>query len=137
MPAMQTILADLNHAFGKHRIEEMAKHRERFAPGRPLGTGLVVQKGTPLYDAWQQYLHELPGSFHETLRSVVYYALSTSPPTHVTFAWAPGYDYELTLWQAPDTRQTRGGITVLVKSRYPGDKHPVPRGGSRRARRAR
>jgi hypothetical protein len=40
-------------------------------------------------------------------------------------SWAPGYDYELSVWQAPDTRTSRGGITVLIKSRYPDDKHPL------------
>jgi hypothetical protein len=31
----------------------------------------------------------------------------------------------VTIWQAPDTRTSRGGITVLVKSRYPDDTHPL------------
>jgi hypothetical protein len=127
MPMLQTVLGDLNRAFGKDGIERLAVNRDAFAPGKPLGAGLVVQKGTPLYDAWQEYLRELPGSFQETLRSILHYALSTAPPTHVTFAWAPSYDYELTVWHAPDTQTTKGGITVLIKSRYPSDKHPLPR----------
>ena len=67
----------------------------------------------------------MPASFQETLRSIIYHALSTRPATQITFAWAPGYDYELTMWHAPDTKQTKGGITVLVKSRYPSDAHPL------------
>ena len=59
------------------------------------------------------------------LRSIIHHALSTTPPTQVTFAWAPGYDFEMTVWQAPDTKTTKGGITVLVKSRYPADTHPL------------
>src|SRR5438552_829243 len=108
MPALQTVLADLNRAFGKDHIDGLAAKREAFAPGKPLGTGLVVKKGTTLYNAWQDYLKQLPGSFQETLRGIIYYALSTKPPTHITFAWAPGYDYELTIWHAPDTSATRG-----------------------------
>jgi len=29
------------------------------------------------------------------------------------------------VWQAPDTKTTKGGITVLIKSRYPDDAHPI------------
>jgi hypothetical protein len=127
MPVLQTVLNQLNAAFGGPGLKNLVTKRDAFAPGKPLGAGLVVQKGTPLYDAWQVYLGELPGSIQETLRSVIYYALSTAPPTEITFAWAPSYDYEVTIWHAPDTSTTKGGITVLVKSRYPNDKHPLPR----------
>jgi hypothetical protein len=52
-----------------------------------------------------------------------------SPPVHlllvtsywatlVTFAWAPAYDWEITVWDAPC------GVTVLIKSRYPADGVP-------------
>lgn len=127
MPMLQTVLNDLNQAFGKDGIARLAISRDAFAPGKQLGAGLVVQKGTPLYDAWQAYLGQLPGSFQETLRSIIHYALSTAPPTQITFAWAPSYDYEVTIWHAPDTAATKGGITVLVKSRYPSDAHPLIR----------
>ena len=71
------------------------------------------------------YFAHMPGAIHESLRSVIHHALSTNPPTQITFAWAPAYDWELTVWQAPDTRHTKGGITLLIKSRYPDDKHPI------------
>lgn len=127
MPVLQTVLGQLNAAFTGPGLQNFVTRRDAFAPGKPLGAGLVVQKGTPLYDAWQAYLNEIPGSIQETLRSVIYYALSTAPPTEITFAWAPSYDYEVTIWHAPDTSTTKGGITVLLKSRYPNDKHPLPR----------
>ncbi len=91
----------------------------------PLAAGIIVKKGTRLYELWQDYLEQLPGSIQEAFRSIVYYALSTDPPTPITFAWAPGYDYELTIWYVPDTPPTRGGITLLLKSRYPNDPHPT------------
>jgi hypothetical protein len=68
-----------------------------------------------------------------TIRAIMNYAVSTSPPTQITFAWSPGYDYELTIWHAPDTDATSGGITVLIKSRYPADTHPLKSSKSRRA----
>jgi hypothetical protein len=125
--ALQTILTDLNIAFGTDRIAELVAQREAFEPGKPLASGLVVKRGSRFYKVWQQSLAALPASFQDTLQGLIRHALSTSPPTNITFAWAPGYDYELTVWQAPDTRETKGGITILVKSRYPADAHPVRR----------
>ena len=111
--------------------------RDVFAPGKPLSAGLklVLKDQRGLFKFLLPYIEELPGSFQETLRNLTFFALSTRPPTPVTFSWTPGYDFELTIWDAPDTGRTRGGITVLLKSRYPGDTRPAPRGT--RARRTR
>jgi hypothetical protein len=126
MPAFQTVLGELNREFATDRIAQFAKARtEHFAPGNALDLTFLVETGTPLHRAWKSYLELAPMSFREAMRSVIHHALSTSPPTQITFAWAPGYDYELTMWQAPDTKMTKGGITVLLKSRYPDDKHPL------------
>ena len=43
----------------------------------------------------------------------------------VTFAWAPGYDYRLSVWDVSSTATTKGGITLLVETRYPDDPHPI------------
>lgn len=125
MPGLQTILGQLNTAFGRDGIKKLAEKKEVYAPGKSIVTGLVVQSKMALHKDWGQYLTGIPMSMQEALRAIIYQALSTTPPTQITFAWAPGYDYELTIWQAPDTRATRGGITVLLKSRYPDDKHPL------------
>jgi hypothetical protein len=125
MPALQSVLGHLNRAFSKDEIGKLAEARESFAPGKGFDTSLFVKKGTPLHKAWTDYHGQLPASFQDMLRSIIYHALSTKPATQITFAWAPGYDYELTMWHAPDTKQTKGGITVLVKSRYPSDLHPL------------
>lgn len=125
MPALQSVLGRLNRAFSKDEIGKLASARERFAPGKALDTSLFVKKGTTLHAAWTDYRTQLPASFQETLRSIIYHALSTKPPTQITFAWAPGYDYEFSMWHAPDTKQTKGGITILIKSRYPADTHPL------------
>ncbi len=122
MPKYQTLVAELNGMFSPERIEETAERREEFAPGQPFAN---VFERSPLHRVLGRYLSTVPYIFTETVRSVAHHALSTKPPTPVTFAWAPAYDFELTLWQAPDTAETRGGITVLVKSRYPDDAHPL------------
>jgi hypothetical protein len=125
MPGLQTVLGQLNTAFGREGIDKLAEKRESFAPGKPLAAGVVVHSKMALYDDWVDYIKKIPLSMQEALRATIYHALSAKPPVQVTFAWAPGYDYELTIWQAPDTRKTKGGITVLIKSRYPDDKHPL------------
>ena len=128
MPMMQTVLIELNHKFCADGIGEFAASKDTFAPGNTLKAEMFASSGTLLHRALKAYFAQLPGSFHETLRGIIHYALSTTPPTQVTFAWAPSYDYELTLWHSPDTKLTKGGITVLFKSRYPDDKHPLAGG---------
>jgi hypothetical protein len=78
---------------------------------------------------FKAYLATVPPLILETVRGVLHHALSTTPPTPVTLAWAPGYDFEVTIWQAPDTAETPGGVTVLCKSRYPADPHPLAGAG--------
>jgi hypothetical protein len=125
MSGLQTVLANLNIAFSRENIAQIASKREAFAPGKPLAAGVVIREGTRLHALWVEYLSKIPASFQEAFRAVVYHALSTEPPTPIVFAWAPGYDYEFTMWFAPDTPPTQGGITILLKSRYPTDAHPA------------
>jgi len=138
MPALQATTGYLNRAFGRESIRGTAGSRDAFAPGKKLSSGFssILEKQTPLFKALVPYVDGLPGSLQESLRSAIFYALSTTPPTQMTFAWAPGYDFELTIWHAPDTSATPGGITVLLKSRYPSDAHPIARGASSRRSKA-
>jgi hypothetical protein len=125
MPGLQTLLGQLNGAFGREGIKKLAEKREMYGPGKSIVSGIIVHSKTALQKDWAKYLTGIPVSMQEALRATIYHALSTKPPTQITFAWAPGYDYELTIWHAPDTQATKGGITVLLKSRYPDDKHPL------------
>lgn len=130
MPRFQALVGGLNGAFSHEHIQKLANQRALFAPQQPLDEALatiVAKPGTAMHRAFKAYVAKLPGALSEAVRAALHYALSTSPPTLVTFAWAPGYDYETTFWQSPDTKETRGGVTVLFKSRYPDDKHPLER----------
>jgi hypothetical protein len=123
MPGVQTIVNRLNTAFTTN-IGTLAGRREAFAPGKPLTSeifieaGIVVDRERELINLFGDFIERVPGGFLEVFRSIVYYALSTSPPTQINFAWAPAFDFEITIWQVHDTAKTRGGITVLVKSSY-------------------
>ncbi|MFI4935622.1 MAG: hypothetical protein ACHP7N_13440 [Caulobacterales bacterium] len=126
MPVMQTALSVMNLRFSKANIDALVNERAQFEPGKPLDSAkLFARPGTALYRAFKAYFGQMPGGIRASLRAVIHHALSTTPPTQVTFSWAPSYDWELSVWQAPDTKLTRGGITVLIKSRYPDDKHPL------------
>ena len=125
--ALLPILGELNAAFSKANIHQVADQSGNFAPGKPLGpalAALVTKPGSPVRPVFETYIGRMPGGFQETLRSIIHYALSTTPLTLITFAWAPSYDYELTLWQTVEPAPEQSGITVLLKSRYPDDKHP-------------
>jgi hypothetical protein len=63
----------------------------------------------------------------ESLRALVFHNLTEREggPIGMTFAWAPAYDWELGIWEAAGTPDSRGGITVLLNSRYPRDTIPV------------
>jgi len=66
-----------------------------------------------------------PPTIIEAQRAVVHRNLEREEPFGMTFAWAPAYDWELTVWESPPTEISPGWITVLVKSRYPSDEQPV------------
>jgi hypothetical protein len=98
-----------------------------WGPGKSLSEIAREARTAPpeLLMAWASFLETMPVAIQETIRAVAYAALSAVPPVEVTFAWAPSYDFEVTVWQAPDTKATKGGITVLIRSRYPDDRHPL------------
>ena len=127
MPMLQFMLGRLNRRFSAQELIETRGRRELWAPGRSLSQIAREARTAPpeLLELWATFLDTIPIAIQETIRAVAYAALSANPPVEVTFAWAPGYDFEVTVWQAPDTRATKGGITVLVRSRYPDDRHPL------------
>jgi hypothetical protein len=71
-------------------------------------------------------LDAIPQGMQAALRALIVHNLSRAPADRweMTFAWAPGYDYEVNLWEAPSTVVSRAGITVMLRTRYPADAHP-------------
>lgn len=125
MPMFQTLLGELNCHMGRDKIRELAKRKDDFAPGAEPDFTFLMEQHPQLIAAWTELHKQIPPAIRVSLNALIHQALSTTPPTQVTFAWAPAYDYEMTVWQAPDTKTTKGGITVLLKTRYPDDAHPV------------
>ncbi len=63
-----------------------------------------------------------PAGLLEAVRALLAENARQEEPLPVTVAWAPGYDDETTLWQVADTATSRGGITIMVRSRYADDR---------------
>ncbi|SRR5260370_27620163 len=125
MPALQMMLNRLNKLFSDPG--PLSARKELWAPGRRLSDVARDLRTAPpeILSSWAQFLDTIPPSLQEALRAVIYSALSSQPPVEITFAWMPGYDFELTLSHAPDSKTSKGGITVIVRSRYPNDRHPL------------
>ena len=125
MPGIQTLLNELNARFRPSEIKKLASLREEFSQGKRL-TGVLIDKKDRLYPVYQRYLRQIPEAIQETLRSTIYHALCETDldgkarsMKQITFAWMPGFDYEITVTDVGDTKETPGGITVLIKSPYP------------------
>jgi hypothetical protein len=122
---MQTAVTALNVAFGADQIGELDPGPFSPSDGAATLAEAFVQVGVAIDDATQRYVDGWPSAQQAALRAAIFDNLARDGRVPVTFAWAPGYDYELTIWDVRDTAETAGGITVLFKSRYPSDPHPL------------
>jgi hypothetical protein len=120
--ALLPVLGHLNAAFGGPQPSVGAVHSHHFAPGTSVGTSLASVLGgsqTQLNAMLEAYVATMPGGFQESLRAIIHYALTSTPQVMLTFAWAPAYDFELTIWEIVEPPPEQSGITVLLKGRYP------------------
>jgi len=120
MPHMQAMVERANERFNRKNIGGVN-------PG-------LLAAGTALVDAAraleiatstaeEQVLGSLPAGQQEALRATLLSAVQRGLP--VQFAWAAGYDYEMTFWEAAGSSESLGGTTVLLRTRYPSDAHPL------------
>lgn len=118
---MQVALGALNERFAKHAIERVRAVDVAFdAPFQELTQRLL---GDDLPRGFDDFAGSMPVGMQRAIAAAISSAVERGLP--VTFAWAPGYDWELALWDVADTEQTHGGMTVLIRSRYPDDPHPL------------
>lgn len=122
------LLGELNTAFSTHRIQDTSQQSGHFAPGKPLPSAianLVAKQGTQYHDTVKAYVAMWPAALQETIRTNIYYALTTTPPILMNFSWTPGYDFEVAVWHVDEPPPAASGITVQLKSRFPDDPHPM------------
>ena len=126
MPRMQTAVTALNVTFGAERIGELEPAAFALGgDGAETLSAAFVRVGVELEDETQRYIDRWPSGIQAAVRATVYENLARDGRVPITFAWAPGYDFEVTIWDVRDTSETAGGITILLKSRYPSDPHPL------------
>lgn len=120
MPYMQNFVAVLNSILDKSHID--ALDPTLLAPGTQLG-GTVQQLGITTPPV-VEFIQSWPIGLQEAVRAALYSAVTRTPRLPVTFAWAPAYDFELNIWEAGAIPDSDGGMSILLRSRYPGDAIP-------------
>ncbi len=70
------------------------------------------------------FISQTPDSIQAAILAAVGQNLRRESPKQMMFNWAPGYDWELRLTESQSSVMSDGGITIQVRSRYPGDPHP-------------
>ncbi len=129
MPRMQEAVTTLNAAFGAEGLRNIGLDIFGARAGveliHPSLSEVFVRAGAELSPATRRYVDSWPSGLQAAVKGVLQDNLERAGTVPVTFAWAPGYDYEVTIWDVRDTTETAGGITVLFKSRYPDDPHPL------------
>jgi hypothetical protein len=125
---MQTAVSSLNTAFNDRNISKI--NAEGFKPGprRTLTGALRDVSGLRLSNAVLEYLDTWPSGVMAAIHGVLHDNLTRAATVPVTFAWQPGYDFSVTIHDVHDTKTSRGGITIVVTSRYPADEHPLTMG---------
>ncbi len=122
MPFFQLMLGRLNRVFDWPGVNDISP--EIFDPGTSLVT-LALENEVALTDREAAVMQAIPRGMQEALRAIIRDNLEREVSLAMTFAWAPGYDYELQIWEAPGDDGSKGGITVLLRTRYPSDPHPT------------
>jgi len=128
MPLMQTALSSMNASFGAGSIADLGPDVvDAFqpTPDTSLAEALRRVPGLDMSDAVFNYVDGWPTALQRAVQAVIWENFTRGAAVPITFAWSPGYDYSLTVFDVRDTRETRGGITVLLTSRYPDDAHPL------------
>ena len=130
MPLLQRILEQANDKFGSENIA--ALDPAALAPREPTTHMLAdcaEAIGIRLTSEEREFVNRTPLAIQEAIRGVSYTAVTQSRSSGasnqplskvpITFAWIPGYDYELLVAEARSTKSSWGGITVLLRGPYP------------------
>jgi hypothetical protein len=132
MPFMQTALSSMNTAFSADAMQSF-QGREAAEPfhvdsGASLSDALRRVPGLDLSDAVAEFIDSWPSGLQAVVRSVIHHNFTREATVPITFAWKPGYDFSVEVFDVHDTKTSRGGITMIFTSRYPDDAHPLTMG---------
>ena len=121
MPVFETMFKDLNAALVDDAFVDQA--RGLVGAGRGLveileGLDMVKHPGASAFIA------QTPASIQAAIVAAIEQNLGRDAPKQMMFTWTPAYDWELRVTETRSTDVSAGGITIHVRSRYPGDPHP-------------
>ena len=126
---MQTALSAMNTAFAPGALDAIqgADGVDAFHvdSGASLSDALRRVPGLELSDAVAEFIDTWPSGLQTVVRSVIHHNFSRDATVPITFAWKPGYDFSVEVFDVHDTKSSRGGITMIFTSRYPDDGHPL------------
>ena len=116
MPTMQGMVERANVLLNRENIGKI--DAGLLAAGASLSAG-ASGVGIAVSEREVTYLASWPEGQREALRAALHSAVSRSPRLPVTLAWAPGYDYEVRIWEAAGTKESLGAMTIFLRSPYP------------------
>ena len=121
MPWMQAMVDKGNATFSRKNVERVS-WRKLEALGREAtfadqAVALKLAESKPE----QKFLEGWPAGQLAAVSAAIRSCLLRAPRMPITFAWAPGYEYEVTIWESAGIEGSEGGMTILFRSRYPGD----------------
>jgi hypothetical protein len=117
MPAFQAMTERANAAFNRHSIGKIPLD---VLSGKSFSEA-AGSLGIAETAAERKFLDGLPPAIQDALKAVVRSAINREPRLPITFVWAPGYDVELLIAEAKTVHGSIGGVTVFLRTRYPGD----------------
>ena len=121
MPIMQFTINDLNQRFSPDQIG--SQRVEDFAEELRLDEVIVERLSVGQeYAGFAAFLATAPDGITKALTGAIRSAISREQP--ITLAWMPGYDWEMSITDVSDA-DTPGGMTIVIRSRFPGDPSPV------------
>jgi hypothetical protein len=126
MSYAQRLASDLNRFFGPGPVDtELVGRLSGEDRLGDIAYDLALDLDDDLRVFLRDYLNGMPRAIEAAIRGVLLANLAEGDNRRpITFAWVPAYDWEVTVWDVADAR-SRGGITVLLGSRYPDDEHPL------------
>ena len=124
MPFFQAMASRANTAFTPEKLEKAEVRqamKSAFGDGKTLVESLKELKVVRTADE-EAFLSGFPSGLLAAVGAVLTDNAAKATPLPVTVAWAPGYEDEVSFWVVEDTATSRGGITIMVRSRYADDR---------------
>lgn len=120
MPIMQLTINELNKRFHPDAIGQ--QDPEAFSDDLRLEQIVERLEIGKEVNGFSEFLTTAPEGITKALSGAIRSAIRREQP--ITLAWKPGYEWEMSITDVSDC-DTRGGMTIVIRSRYPSDASPV------------